>query len=250
MTPVEARRFEELTLNSSSALKQAIHDGWVLRFSPGSNVKRANSVTPLYPSLLPIDAKIAYCEAAYASENLPTRFRISDFCEPADLDAHLAARGYERVEPTFVMVLPLDGGVEIPDTQSINELSLDEWLAIAHQLRGDEKETIAAHRARLISLPCRRIHVALQAEGNTVCVGLGAVLDNDCFGLFDIYTPAPLRNRGYSRQLTAGLIGIARREGARLAFLQVDEGNLPARHVYEGFGFRPVYRYWYRVKSP
>ena len=249
MMPPEVRRLEEITLNTSSALKQALHDGWVLRFSPGSNVKRANSVTALYASSLPIEEKIDYCEAAYAREGLPTRFRITDFCDPPELDDLLAERGYARIEPTIFMILPLTPEATREASPHLAELSLDDWLAVAHELRGDEKETVAAHRARLQSLPCRRFHAAHRVDGKTVCVGLGALLDNGCFGLFDIFTPPLLRNHGYSRSLTRSLLAVARREGAELAFLQVDEGNAPARRIYESFGFRTAYRYWYRVKA-
>ena len=248
MMPPGVRRFEEITLNTSSALKQAMHDGWVLRFSPGSNVKRANSVTALYPSSLPIEEKIDYCEAAYAREGLPARFRVNEFCDPPDLDARLAARGYAKIEPTLVMSLALAPAPAAPLPADCEELSLDVWLTVAHQLRGDEKETVAAHRARLESLIVRRFHVVLRIDSAPVCVGLGTLQDG-CFGLFDIFTPAPLRNHGYSRRLTGALLAIARREQATLAFLQVDESNLPARHIYEGFRFRLVYGYWYRVKQ-
>jgi GNAT superfamily N-acetyltransferase len=246
--PVDVLRFEEITLNSSSALKQSLYDGWVLRFSPGSNVKRANSVTPLYPSSLPVEDKIDYCELAYAREGLPARFRVNQFCAPADLDDRLAAHGYQKIEPTLVMSLPLATALQPTPASGIKELPLGDWLHVAHRLRGEEKETVAAHRARLESLPMRRFHLVLEACDAAVCVGLGT-LQGELFGLFDIFTPAPLRNRGYSKEVTQALLAIAVREGATLAFLQVDESNAPARRIYEGLGFQTVYSYWYRVKN-
>ena len=247
MRSTDVRRLEEITLNSSSALKQMIYDGWVLRFSPGSNVKRANSVTALYPSTLNIDDKLALCEAAYAKEGLPVRFRVNEFSDPPDLDARLAARGYEKIEPTVFMMLPLTENPPGPLPPGVSELALEDWLEVNHRLRGNAKETIAAHRARLESIPLPCFPVALAADGTPVSAGLGALQDGH-FGLFDIFTPEAGRSRGYARLLTLGLLHIAEREHARLAYLQVDESNAPARRIYEGLGFRAVYRYWYRVK--
>src|SRR5436190_1229835 len=109
MSADEIHHFEEITLNSSSALKQMVYDGWVLRFSPGSNVKRANSVTALYPSTQPIDQKLTFCETAYAREGLHPLFRVNEFSNPYDLDRRLASRGYEKIDPTVLMTLSLDG---------------------------------------------------------------------------------------------------------------------------------------------
>ena len=241
------RRYEELTLNSSSALKQMLYDGWVLRFSPGSQVKRANSVSALYPSSLPLNNKLDYCEAAYARQGLPARFRLHEFCDP-ELDLCLAARGYEKIEPTLFMTLALEDAAPPASDLEIVELALPDWLEINHALRGTGKETVHAHRARLesISLPC--FPVVLVVEGLPVCVGLGVAQD-DHFGLFDIFTPGVLRNRGYGKLLTCAMLAIAQGCQAQFAYLQVDENNGLARRLYEGLGFAPAYCYWYRVKS-
>ena len=96
------RRIEEASLNAWPALQQVLLDGWVLRFSKGFT-RRANSVTPVYPSMKPALDKIRYCENLYAREGLPTFFRLTTLGDSADLDADLAARGYQQQERARVL---------------------------------------------------------------------------------------------------------------------------------------------------
>jgi N-acetylglutamate synthase len=248
MTLAEIRIFEELILNTSGALKQMMYDGWVLRSSPGSRVKRANSITALYPSTQPISEKIDYCETIYAKENSVLRFRINEFSEPENLDKQLANRGYEKVEPTLLMPLALENKDNKPTTSGGVQLPLDDWLEINHALRGNSKETIEAHRTRLQSIPFPFTPIALFDNGDPVCIGLGIQQGNH-FGLFDIFTPDEQRDHGYATLVTCHLLAAAWRQQAHIAFLQVEETNAGARKIYERLGFRSLYRYWYRVKQ-
>jgi hypothetical protein len=93
---LDARRLEELSLNSSAPPGQLLYDGWLLRLAPGK-AKRPRSVNPFYASTLPIEAKTAYCARVYGLARLPTLFRITPFANPADLDAWLEQRGYGQV---------------------------------------------------------------------------------------------------------------------------------------------------------
>ena len=38
-------------------------------------------------------------------------------------------------------------------------------------------------------------------------------------------------------------------DGARMAYLQVDESNVAARALYARFGFSTAYHYWYRARE-
>ncbi|MGZ5080414.1 MAG: hypothetical protein ACXWHZ_13255, partial [Usitatibacter sp.] len=97
----DLRRVEELSLNSSAPPGQLLYDGWLLRMLPGK-AKRARSVNAVYPSSLPLGAKIAYCERLYGTARLPALFRITPFSQPPGLDAELGRRGYGRFDTTAV----------------------------------------------------------------------------------------------------------------------------------------------------
>jgi hypothetical protein len=71
-----ARRIEESSLGAWPALLDSDFDGWRLRFADGYT-RRANSITPLSPSRLALEDKIAACECLYAERGLPAIFRLT-----------------------------------------------------------------------------------------------------------------------------------------------------------------------------
>lgn len=60
--------------------------------------------------------------------------------------------------------------------------------------------------------------------------------------LLNVATARWARRRGLGRRLVRGLLAEARRGGARVVLLEVEEGNAPARALYESLGFRVVRR--------
>ena len=241
--PTLARRVEEASLNAWPALQQTLLDGWVLRFSRGFT-KRANSIVPLYPSQQDALDKIRYCENVYARENLKTIFRLTTVVESAPLDRSLEARGYARIDPTLVLVRPIERPPTI-DARFI-ELPRGEWLDA--YVRNAELPATGAQLHALLLAGIRSEHVfgAVAADGVPVACGL-AVLECELLGLFDLVTYPSARRRGHAHALVESLLGWGERRGARYTYLQVIEANHPARALYHRLGFAELYRYWYRV---
>ena len=103
-----AQHLEELTLNAWPAPRRILFDGWLLNFAHGYT-RRANSIWPLYPSSLPLGAKIEACEAIYAARGQPVLFKLSSQAMHAALDAELARRGYVAEGETSVQTAELGG---------------------------------------------------------------------------------------------------------------------------------------------
>ena len=242
MTP-DGRRLEELSLNSSAPPGQLLYDGWLLRLLPGK-AKRPRSVNAVYPSILPVEAKIAYCERLYGTRKLPTLFRITPYVDPASLDAALAQRGYGRFDTTAVESAAIPAALA-PRAAVMN---LREWVDAVGELRGSPPEHRTAHLARLEAqaLPLRG--VAMEQGGRVVATGL-TIIEDDCAGLFDIVTHESARRQGHARAVVETLLHAARELGARHAYLQVDAANEPARRLYRQFGFEERYIYWYRGRD-
>ena len=54
---------------------------------------------------------------------------------------------------------------------------------------------------------------------------------------------------GYARQICTALLKEGQKKGATKAYLQVVEGNTPARNLYESLGLKFLYTYWFRVQK-
>jgi ribosomal protein S18 acetylase RimI-like enzyme len=239
---IDSRRIEELGLNSSAPPAQLLYDGWLVRLSPGK-AKRARSVNAVYPSTLPLDRKIAYCEGLYLDANLPMIFRITPFSQPPDLERALDARGYTRMETTAVESAPLD---DAPADGGAKPMALGPWIDAVAALRGSPLAHRDAHLARLERMPLRKCAVALEEGGRVVATGL-TVVEDGVAGLFDIVTREDARRRGHARRVVSTLLHMAHALGARHAYLQVEAENMAARPLYRSFGFTERYQYWYRA---
>jgi ribosomal protein S18 acetylase RimI-like enzyme len=240
--PPDIRRLEELSLNSSAPPGQLLYDGWLLRLLQGK-AKRARSVNAVYPSELPLDRKIAYCERLYGGASLPALFRITPFSQPTGLDGELARRGYGRFDPTSVQSAAIDPA-RFPEGTA-QPMELPGWVEAVGQLRGSPPEHRDAHRARLQGMPLAMRGVALLDQGQVVATGL-TIVEDDCAGLFDIVTHDAQRRRGHGNDIVASLLRAAWELGARHAYLQVTSDNDPAKRLYGRFGFEERYVYWYR----
>jgi len=245
---LDLRRLEEVGLNALQTQRQLFYDGWLLRVSPGK-AKRARSVNAHFTSSLPLVDKIAHCEKVYAARGLPVLFRITPFVQPPELDAALAARGYEAHETTLVQVLRLAQAPQaaaLPDVEIVSppaEVFADAVAALQHATPAQRD----AYFERLVDspLPTR----ALLAQGASGTIGVGTVmLDDGLAGIFSMATVPAMRGRGVATALLGRLLAWAWDHGATHAYLQVDADNQRALAVYRRFGFATAYTYHYRAR--
>ncbi len=249
------RRIEEAALNSWPALQHMYYDGWLLRFARGYT-KRANSVTPLYSTLLPLQKKIDACEMLYAQKRLPTIFRLLSFLTISkELDQLLAEREYQYIDHTLVLVMELvmmelvvmelEASMKMHDLV-LQEVSLATWLPIFCQLSESPLEKHQSHREILTHIASRPYFAVLYVGVIPVACGLGVLEDTE-FGLFDVITAANQRSKGYGTCLVNGMLAWAWQNKATYAYIQVVSSNQVARRVYERLRFQELYHYWYRV---
>ncbi len=101
-----AARIEDASLSVSQPAQQSFFDGWLLRYSPGK-AKRARSINSIGAGVLPLAEKLSHCIDFYQQHDLPCLFRITPFSHPHNLDAELAAAGFEAHQDTRVMSVAL-----------------------------------------------------------------------------------------------------------------------------------------------
>ena len=83
---------EEISLNAWPSHKIELYDGWLIRFSHNYTY-RTNSVEQVGDSLIPIEEKIAYCEAQYRNYHTPSNFKINPLLD-SSFDKLLEEKGY------------------------------------------------------------------------------------------------------------------------------------------------------------
>ena len=104
------------------------------------------------------------------------------------------------------------------------------------------------HREILEAITGTRYPASLEVSGESVACALG-VLEAGFFGLFDVVTDIPHRNKGHATMLLSSMLGWACANGAAHAYLGVVEANAAARNLYGKLGYQEVYKYWYRIPT-
>ena len=243
------KQMEDMALNAWPSHKMELYDGWILRFSY-FYTHRTNSVEQFGASTLPWREKIPYCESVYQRLGTPAIFKISPLVSP-DFDYMLENRGYEIQHTTDVMTAELnDLALSHPcDDVQFTESIPDEWIESLFRLK---KMTNPVHRQVVPSMYRailkETICASIVKNGESVATGLG-ILDRDYIGLYAIHVREDYRKQGFATQICSGLLNQGMKKGAQRAYLQVVEGNRPARMLYEAFGFRHFYTYWFRVQK-
>jgi GNAT superfamily N-acetyltransferase len=248
LQPAEWRRIEEATFNAWPASRTLLLDGWVLRFANGYT-KRANSVNPLHNATLPADQKLALCEQLYASDGQPCRFRLADLGPDTALDGMLETCGYYVLDRSLVLLCDLERPGPWHTTRYGASARQAEWMDSYGRLSNVAPSTREPHSAILSNIAAPAFLAQRCDHDRVVACGL-AVCEGALVGLFDIVVDPAERRRGHGRRLLEELLAWAYARGARRAYLQVVEQNQAARALYASLGFKPAYRYWYRVQAP
>ena len=246
-------RVEDAGINASAPREQLWVDGWLVRFSPGK-AKRARCVQAVAAGRMSLDERLARCLAVYAGAGLQPYFRITPFSQPAGLDEQLAARGMERIDDTRVMVASLDARRAGPRRQRRASRRRCRSAPSTATPSPSGSACSAARRPRRappmpsasVSRRCAIARSAWSIAAGQPMVGGQVVVEGELAGLYDIFSVEAMRGRGLARALCRELLQVAAADGARVAYLQVEASNAPARRVYERLGFADAYAYHYR----
>jgi ribosomal protein S18 acetylase RimI-like enzyme len=242
-------RIEDASLNASAPLQQRWLDGWMLRYSPGK-ARRARCIHALAVGRMPLDQKLAAAAALYAEARLPMVARITPYTQPPELDAQLAARGWQAVDTTRVQVLAALDRLAPPPLPAGTEwavLNAADYAEAVGELRNSPAAQRQAHAQRLLTspVPYQGCVIRRTLDGRVLACGQSA-REGDLVGLYDVCTREEQRGQGLAKVLCERLLAQSASAGALVAYLQVEASNAAALRVYQGLGFVDGYTYHYR----
>lgn len=229
------------------ALLTERYDGWVLRYARGYT-RRANSITPLAASSLPLAHKVACCQRRYDQQGIEPVFRIIDRGPAQEVDSWLAAAGWDQRDPTLVLWRPL--GVAVAAAQAhtaadgVAALAIDDWIDAFASITGDGRDQ-GAHREILLRVAAHSLRLTVHREGRRVGCAL-AVLCDGWLSLLDVAVAPTWRRQGLGSLLLWRALAWGAAQGAAGATLSVTAANAAARALYARLGMCAAYGYWYR----
>lgn len=248
--PISISDLEEVAAGGWRGTEEDRLGGWRLR-AAGGFTGRANSALAVGDPGLPLAAAAAAVHRWYAARGLPTMISVPYPCgrpEDTEVDRFLAGAGWTvRSGAATVMTAPT---MAIARTAPPDQVPAtfaaepdDAWLARYHY-RG-QPDLPPAARQVLRSAPWQAFG-SVREDGVTLAIGRVAVAQGWA-GLTAIEVDPAHRRRGLARALTAALAAQATDRGAHHLYLQVEDGNAPARALYHRLGFTDHHGYHYRV---
>lgn len=251
LTAVLLSRIEDAGLNASAPPQQRWLDGWLVRVCPGK-AKRARCINALADGRVPFDQRLMLARAVYEEARLPLIFRITPFTTPSTLEKSLTSAGFHALDDTRVMVLPsLPGSARAPagGGHELQPLPPAEFAHVVGAMRGSPLTQREAHAQRLLASPLPGCAFVLQIDGEPAACGQ-FVREGELVGLYDVFTAPAHRGQGLAHGLCSEMLRRAGEQGARVAYLQVDADNGPARAIYHRLGFSDAYGYHYLAEDP
>ena len=215
---------------------------WILALKPGT-IGRARSAAPLTHTLVRDETLLARIEAAYRVRDMIPEFRLPDVAGLSGLAALLTERGYVPQQPTLVMEAAVETVAGFAEPRAVRLERPDEPWANVFLGQGFDPVD-GAHRVKTLTRAPDAIFAAVRDGAGTYAVGVAAFAEGWA-SLHGMRTAQAHRGKGLAGQVMATLAAAAAERGAARIFLQVEEGNAPARALYARAGFASLWRYHY-----
>lgn len=239
------RQLEAVGFRAWPATSVHFDGTWAIRLTAAHPSKRLNCVNPLDPAdISDLEQRVERIIQRFRTfGRLPT-FRQTPL-SPGTLDAYLADKGWHPFDETVVMTADI---VDLDLSDAIDQIPLKDigrFVEAALKVR-ERDASLKPGLSEVIGAisPATGLFV-VEDEGMPVstamCVHEGALA-----GLIEVGTYRPIRRQGNARKIVASALKWARKQGATTAWLQVETNNEAAIALYEGFGFKEAYRYFYR----
>lgn len=245
MKPADAdvEAIERATLSAVSPERVEARPGWLLPMD-GGTVGRARSAVPLSHRPLADLAVLDAVADTYRMHGFVPRFRLPDTGAWGAAHAHLAARGFERVQPTLTQTAPVQAllGLNPHPGVALDGQPDAAWLAM---FLGEGLDPVdGASRSQALARAQGTLFASLREGGRTLASGAASY----GFGWLSVHgmrTALDQRGRGLASAVMRAMADEAQRRGIARVFLQVDAENAPALSLYRRIGFETAWPYVY-----
>jgi len=243
---IDIESLERATLDAVAPTEVGALPGWLLPFDQ-STVGRAISAVPLRHADVH-SGLVSTIETLYADRGLVAQFRIADVTGLATVQHELLSRGYAAQQPTLTLAgLVSQWPAALPERAvALSTHPSEAWKSV--YLSQDFDAVDGANRVRAMSQSKCLVYASLGNTSGPIAAGTAA-FSHGWVSLHGMRTLARERGKGHATALIAALGQEARSRKIERCFLQVEEGNAPAIHLYQSLGFQAVWRYHYWRKS-
>jgi ribosomal protein S18 acetylase RimI-like enzyme len=238
----EVEAIERATLAAVPPQACEEHAGWLLPYDDGT-VGRAHSAAPLRHAPAAA-ATVDGIAQRYRDRGMRPVFRIPDVEAVEALHAHLAASGFAPGKPTLVQTGSVEGlrAMASAFDVRVRPTADDDWAAVFLGAGFDPVD--GASRVAILRRARGSVYAAIAEGGQVAAVGSACFSHGWC-GIHGMRTAASHRGRGCASAILAAFAREAQARAIARVFLQVEEGNAPARSLYARAGFKTRWRYRY-----
>lgn len=227
-----------------ATVTERMDGGWVLRATPGLDRGRSNNALTPCRSLddAELPEAIARVEAFALRQGITPGIQVSPLSMHTRLMVELDRRGWGTRWPVLVLAAERHEDVwsagEAPLVRA--DRATPEWLNAWARCEERSRDEVEAHADTVFTGLAGR---ATFARLGDTAVGI-AVEGDGLVGLFCLAVDPARRRSGLGTALVRALLAGS---SARIAYLQVEETNVPAIGLYSRLGFGEAYRYCHRV---
>lgn len=211
-------------------------DEWLIRVGEGGG-KRVSAATALCPVT---DKSISLAETTMRRLQQSPLFMVRG--SDQSLDAALAARGYQIIDPVVALITPVDALVDVP-VPPLTCFTIWEPLAVMEEIwaRG------GIGPARLSVMRRAGLKTGLFSRCDNTPAGCGFVAVSGQVAMVHAVEVLPeLRRRGVAGWMMREAAFWARDQGAAYLSVLCTKANTAALGLYSSLGFEKVAEYHYR----
>jgi GNAT superfamily N-acetyltransferase len=241
-SPLGVEDLERVAARGWQALEEDLLGDWLLR-AGGGFTGRANSVLVVGEPGLPLPDAVAAVTRWYSERGLRPCAQLPGVRSRA-ADAAFAAAGWERDEDVLVLTAPIAPPRPVDVPVALADAPDEAWLT-GYRYRGAALPPVAVE-VLTSAEDAVFASVRLAPEPAPLAAVARGVLTDGWLGVTAVTVAEEHRRRGLATAVMVALQNWAGDRCAHSVYLQVVEGNAPARALYRRAGFIQHHRYHYR----